>query len=137
MHWVLLSTTFPLHIHATVEKKLLQPGFISVHITSNRPNTVYTVHKVINSIEDFQNYKCFLALLFALGSQPCVLIFVDKKELVCWLAVYLDLCLPTEHQDKGIVRHYHSMMLQKYLQIAHEAFTMPTGNCCVLVATSG
>jgi hypothetical protein len=28
-------------------------------------------------------------------------------------------------------------MSQKYLQVVHEAFTIPSGNCRVLVATSG
>ncbi|KAF8275162.1 hypothetical protein EI94DRAFT_34751 [Lactarius quietus] len=29
------------------------------------------------------------------------------------------------------------MMSHSYLQVAHEAFTIPSGNCRVLVATSG
>jgi hypothetical protein len=74
---------------------------------------------------------------FSLVSQPCVLIFVDKKDLACRIATHLDACLPSKYQDKGIVRHYHSMMSQEYLQAAHEAFTMPTGNCHILVVTSG
>ncbi|KAH8983561.1 hypothetical protein EDB86DRAFT_2811389, partial [Lactarius hatsudake] len=69
--------------------------------------------------------------------QPRVLIFMDKKELACQIADHLDSCLPSGCRDKGIVRHYHSMMLQKYLQITHEAFTTPSGNCRILVATSG
>ncbi|KAH9052274.1 P-loop containing nucleoside triphosphate hydrolase protein [Lactarius vividus] len=88
-----------------------------IHVTSNRPNTVYAAHEVLNSIEDFQNYECFLACPFSLVSQPRVLIFVDKKELA--------------------LRHYHSQMSQKYLQVAHEAFTTPEGNCRIMVATSG
>lgn len=135
--WVLLSATFPPHIRATVEKKLLRPGYIAIHITSNRPNTVYVAHEVLNNIEDFQNYECFLASPFSLDSQPRVLIFVDKKELACRIAAYLDARLPAEYQDHGVVRHYHSMMSQKYLQTAHEAFTTSSGNCRILVATSG
>lgn len=137
VHWVFLSATFPPHIRTTVEKKLLQPGYTAIHVTSNRPNTVYAAHEVLNSIEDFQNYECFLACPFSLVSQPRVLIFVDKKELACQIAAHLDSCLPSEHQDKGIVRHYHSQMSQKYLQVAHEAFTTPEGNCRIMVATSG
>ncbi|KAH9009895.1 P-loop containing nucleoside triphosphate hydrolase protein [Lactarius hengduanensis] len=137
VHWVFLSATFPPHIRATVEKKLLQPGYTAIHVTSNRPNTVYAAHEVLNSIEDFQNYECFLACPFSLVSQPRVLIFVDKKELACRIAAHLDSCLPSEYQEKGIVRHYHSQMSQKYLQVAHKAFTTPEGNCRVMVATSG
>ncbi|KAH8976407.1 P-loop containing nucleoside triphosphate hydrolase protein, partial [Lactarius hatsudake] len=137
VHWAFLSATFPPHIRATVEKKLLPAGYTSIHVTSNRPNTVYATHEVLNSIEDFQNYECFLACPFSLVSQPRVLIFVDKKELACRIAAHLDSCLPSEYRDKGIVRHYHSQMSQKYLELAHGSFTTPTGNCRILVATSG
>ncbi|KAI9463684.1 P-loop containing nucleoside triphosphate hydrolase protein [Lactarius psammicola] len=136
VRWAFLSATFPPHIRATVEK-LLRPGYTSIHTTSNRPNTIYATHEVINSIEDLQNYECFLSCPFALESQPRVLIFVDKKELACRIADHLDSCLPSDYRDKGIVRHYHSMMSQKYLQVAHKAFTTPSGNCRILVATSG
>jgi superfamily II DNA helicase RecQ len=81
--WMLLSATFPLHIRATVEKKIMCQGFDAIHITSNRPNTVYATHEVLNNIEDLQNYNCFVASPFSVDSQPCVLIFVDKKELAC------------------------------------------------------
>ena len=74
---------------------------------------------------------------FSVNTQPCVLVFVDKKELACCIAAHLDTCLPAEYQKRGIVWHYHSMMSQKYLQVTHEAFTTLTGNCHILVATSG
>ncbi|KAF8258171.1 P-loop containing nucleoside triphosphate hydrolase protein, partial [Lactarius quietus] len=137
MHWILLSATFPPHIHATIKKKLLHPGYNSIHVTSNRLNTVYAKCEVVNSIEDVQNYECFLVCPFSVESQPRVLIFVDKKELACQIAAHLDSCLPSKHQDKGIVRHYHSKMSQQYLQLTHNAFTELTGDCHVLVATSG
>jgi superfamily II DNA helicase RecQ len=135
--WALLSATFPLHIRKTVEKKLLQLGYENIFTTSNRPNTIYTTHEVINSIEDMQNYECFLLSPFSVESQPRILIFVDKKALACQVATHLDSCLPVEYQDKGIVKHYHSMMSQRYLQVTHESFTTLTGICCILVATLG
>ena len=137
VRWTYLSATFPLHIRATIEDKLLKPGYTAIHVTSNRPNTTYATHEAVNSIKDMQNYNCFLANPFSLESQPRVLIFVDKKELACHVSAYLDSCLPSEYRDTGIVMHYHSMMSQGYLQLAHEAFTMPSGKCRVLVATSG
>lgn len=81
--WSLLSATFPPHIRATVEKKLLRLGYDSIHVTSNRPNTVYATHEVLNNIDDLQNYECFIASPFLVQSQPRVLIFVDKTELAC------------------------------------------------------
>jgi superfamily II DNA helicase RecQ len=137
VRWTFLSATFPPHIRATIENKLLKPGYSAIHVTSNRPNTTYATHEALNGIEDIQNYKCFLSSPFLLGSQPRVLIFVDKKELVCRISAHLDSCLPLEYRDMGIVMHYHSMMSQKYLELAHEAFTMATGICRILVATLG
>ena len=137
VRWAFLSATFPPHIRAAIEKKHLQPGYISIHVTLNCPNTIYAAHEVMNSIEELQNYECFLACPFSLESQPRVLIFVDKTDLACRIAAHLDARLPSEYRDMGIIRHYHSMMSQKYLQVTHEAFTTPTENCRVLVATSG
>lgn len=137
VRWAFLSATFPLHIRATIEDKLLKPGFNAIHITSNRPNTTYATHEVVNNTEDTRNYECFISSPFSLASQPRVLIFVDKKELACTILAHLDSCLPLECHDLGIVRLYHSMMLQQYLQLTHEAFTTPTGNCRILVATLG
>ena len=137
VQWTYLSATFLLHICATIEDKLLKPGYTAIHVTSNQPNTTYVTHEAVNSIEDMQNYNCFLANPFSLESQPRMLIFVNKKELACHVSAYLDSCLPSEYHDMGIVMHYHSMMSQKYLQLAHEAFTTPSGKCRILVATSG
>lgn len=39
--WTLLSATFPPHIRTTVEKKLLRTSYDGIHVTSNRPNTVF------------------------------------------------------------------------------------------------
>lgn len=97
---------------------------------------MYATHEVINNIEDLGNYECFLAVPFSLAAQPRVLIFIDSKELACQIASYLDSCLPSQHQDRGIVKHYHSKMLSKYLEVTHEAFTMQMGTCRILVVTS-
>lgn len=136
VHWMFLSATLPPHIRRTIEKKLLQPGFTAIHVTSNRPNTMYATHEVINNIEDVQNYECFLACPFYVESQPRVLIFVDNIELACRITKHLDSCLPTEHRGRGIIKYYHSKMSQAYLQVTHEAFTTHNGKCRVLVATS-
>ncbi|KAH9028011.1 P-loop containing nucleoside triphosphate hydrolase protein [Lactarius hengduanensis] len=136
VQWAFLSATLPLHIRSCIEKRLLKPGYISIHVSSNHPNTMYATHEVVNSIEDLCNYKCFLAVPFSMAAQPQVLIFVDKKWLACRISSHLDSCLPPRLQNKGIVKHYHSKMSSKYLEATHEAFTTPSGTCCVLVATS-
>ncbi|KAN0129104.1 hypothetical protein V8E53_013100 [Lactarius tabidus] len=131
-HLVILSTTFPLHIHATIESKLLKPGYTSIHVTSNQLNTAYAMHKVVNNIKDMKNYMSKMCTSFSL----CILIFVDK-ELACHISTHLDSCLPSEWHNTGIVMHYHSVILQQYLQLTHNAFTTLTGNCCILAVTLG
>lgn len=106
VQWTFLSATFPPHIHMMIKDKLLRPGYSAIYITSNQPNTTYVMHKVVNDIEDmWQNYECFLSSPFTLDPQPCMSIFVDKKELACHIFTHLDSCLPPEHCDMGIVMH--------------------------------
>ena len=136
VRWAFLSATLPLHIRSSIEKQVLKPGYVSIHVSSNRPNTMYATHEVVNNIDDLCNYECFLAVPFSLAGQPWVLIFVDSKELACRISSHLDSCLPSQYQDRGVVKHYHSKMSSKYLEYTHEAFTTQTGMCCVLVATS-
>jgi hypothetical protein len=45
--------------------------------------------------------------------------------------------LPAQYRGRGIVRHYHSGMSEKYLQQAHDSFVKKDGICRVLVTTSG
>jgi hypothetical protein len=91
---------------------------------------------VVGSIENLQNYQCFLADPFILEKQPRVLIFVDNKALAMQIALFLDSLLPLQFQKKGVVLHYHSVMSEKYLNLSHDAFTTPTGVCRIMVATS-
>ena len=136
VRWAFLSATLPPHIQSSIEKQVLKPGYVPIHVSSNRPNTMYATHEVVNNIDDLCNYECFLAVPFSLAGQPRVLIFVDSKELACRISSHLDSCLPSQYQDRGVVKHYHSKMLSKYLEYTHEAFTTQTGICRVLVATS-
>jgi hypothetical protein len=73
---------------------------------------------------------------FHLAFQPRVLIFVDNKKLASRIAAYLDSCLPPYYRNKGLVRHYHSKMSEKYLQVSHNSFVDPDGICRIMVATS-
>jgi superfamily II DNA helicase RecQ len=136
VRWAFLSATLPPHIRGHIEKNLLKTGCVSIHVSSNCPNTTYATHEVINNIENLCNYECFLAVPFSISGQPRVLIFVDSKELACRISSHLDSCLPTQYQDKGIVKHYHSKMSSRYLELTHTSFTTQTGICRILIATS-
>ena len=137
IRWKAFSATFPRHILRTVEKKILKPDYVSIRLTSNRPNTIYATHQVPGSIEDPQNYECFLMKPFDLHRQPHVLIFVDNKDLTSKIAQHLDASLPTEYYGRGIVKHYHSVMSEEYLTQTHESFVREDKICRILVATSG
>lgn len=137
VHWAAFSVTFPTYILRTVESKVLRQNYASIHITSNRPNTMYATHCVENKIDDPPNYECFLTAPFDPHDQPRVLIFADNKDLTNTVASHLNHCLPVSYQGKGIIRHYHSGMSQGYLQQAREAFTKDNGLCRILVTTSG
>ena len=137
IHWNFFSATFPLHILKMIELKVLRDDYIRIQITSNRPNTMCATHKIVNSIEDPRNYECFLSKPFLLEEQPHVLIFCDDKDLTSKVSCHLNSCLPPDQRDEGIVMHYHSSMSEKYLKEAHDAFISETGNCRILVTTSG
>ncbi len=72
-------------------RALPKPGYISIYISSNRPNTMYATHEVVNNIEELCIYKCFLAVPFSLAALwPQVLIFVNNKGPACQIPSYLD-----------------------------------------------
>ena len=134
--WCSCSATFTPLVLKTVETKVLCPSYVPIHLSSNRPNTTYAIHEVVDSIDNLQNYQCFLAAPFILEKQPRVLIFVENKALAMRIALFLDSLLPPQFQKKGVVLHYHSVMSEKYLSRSHDAFTTPTGVCRIMVATS-
>ena len=97
---------------------------------------MYAIHEVKKSIDELSNYDCFLLKPFDLVAQPCVLIFIDSKDLACRISNYLDSCLPEALQKKNVVMHYHSQMSEAYLKFAHMCFTQSNGPCRIMVATS-
>lgn len=101
--WQALLATLPSHILKTVENKILCPTYISIYVSSNRPNTMYTTHCVISNLEEPRNYKCFLWQPFDLQFQPCVLIFFNDTNLAAAISDYLDARLPEGLCNKGIV----------------------------------
>jgi len=137
VRWKAFSATFPPHILKTVITKVLKTNYIPIHITSNRPNTIYATHQVHGSIEDARNYECFVQDPFDFEKQPHVLIFFDDKDLASKVARHLDMCLPAQYRSRGIIQHYHSGMSEKYLKQAHDSFVKEDGVCRVLVTTSG
>ncbi|KAG2005988.1 II DNA helicase [Coprinopsis cinerea AmutBmut pab1-1] len=84
-------------IHIDGLEKLLPNNFKHIHVTSNRPNTVYALHQV-DSIENMANYRCFVAHPFSLANQPRVLIFIDDRKLAAKIVTYLKSHVPPKYR---------------------------------------
>ena len=134
--WCSCSATLTPLVLKTVEAKVLRAGYVPIHLSSNRPNTTYAINEAVNSIEELQNYQCFIVTPFVLKNQPRVLIFVDNKALAMRIAHFLDSLLLPQFKNRGIVLHYHSVMSEKYLKWSHDAFTTSNGACRIMIATS-
>ncbi len=133
--WLLLSATVPFHMLAEIKQRLLSRGnYLTLEVTSNRPNTLYAKHRVSNGIMDFRNYHCFVKEPFSLDEQPSILIFLESTTGVVQLAQTLDGLLPPQFRWTGLILHYHGNMSAEYLEQTHKAFT--SGTCKTLVTTS-
>lgn len=138
--WHLYSATFPPHILQFVQSQLLSTDHVYIHLTSNRPNIIYSTHLVEDSVETVENYQCFLVSPFDITTQPHVLIFVNITDHAGAIQQHLDSCLPLVHRKGhrkfGVVMYYHSEMSPTYLTDTHNDFVSPTGTCRILIATS-
>ncbi|KAJ3805154.1 hypothetical protein F5876DRAFT_52300 [Lentinula aff. lateritia] len=57
---VALTATAPPHMCKVICAKALHPNHTSIITSSNRANTIYATHTVIGSIDNLENYKCFI-----------------------------------------------------------------------------
>ncbi|KAF8825281.1 hypothetical protein HHX47_DHR4000326 [Lentinula edodes] len=133
---VALTATAPPHMCKVICAKALRPNHTSIITSSNRANTIYATHTVIGSIDNLENYKCFIQQPFDLSLQPRILIFREHMAATVDLAQYLTSCLPPEYHHLGIIKHYHSGMSPTYLKETHYEFARAGGSCRILVATS-
>lgn len=134
--WLAMTATCPPHVQKTIDQQgFLRPGYVTLRTTVNRPNTIYAMHEVPGTLDDIENYACFVRKENP-ESQPRVLIFFDKKSQAKKIAQGMLQYLPTELRDKGIIRHYHSKMSKKYLTKMHKSFTDLDGSCRILCSTS-
>ncbi|THU81757.1 P-loop containing nucleoside triphosphate hydrolase protein [Dendrothele bispora CBS 962.96] len=114
--WAALTATATHQVLQTLEKRILRPGYITLHATSNRPNIMFATHCVPGRISDPRNYTCFLSAPFNFTTQ--------------------DDCLPPEYRGLGVVMNYDSLMSDRFLERAHSELTKPNGICKILVATA-
>ncbi|KAJ7451395.1 P-loop containing nucleoside triphosphate hydrolase protein [Mycena latifolia] len=125
-----LSGTLPPHIKAAVVDHLnFDPSsYVSLKLSSNRPNTIYATHKIVGSLKDFRN----LDFLVPIPYKPLlkIIVFHDDTQQCADAATYLTKRLPLELQQSGLIRHYHGECQKNILRSVD-------GACQMLHATEG
>ncbi|KAJ7827770.1 P-loop containing nucleoside triphosphate hydrolase protein [Mycena olivaceomarginata] len=112
------SGTLPPHIKSAVIENLnFNPStFLSLKLSTNRPNIIYVTHRIVGSLSDFCNLDFLI-------SNP----FTHIIKTV----VYHD------NTQQCLIRHYHGGMSKDYLQRVFDNFSNPKGTCKILHTTKG
>ncbi|KAF7358964.1 P-loop containing nucleoside triphosphate hydrolase protein [Mycena sanguinolenta] len=131
----LLSGSFPPHVKtAVIEHLNFDPKtFVSLKLSSNRPNLVYATHRIVGGLSDFRNLDFLLAPPFKF---KCI-IFHDNTQQSADAALYQRKKLPPHLSKLGIIRHYHGGMSKDYLTAVFDDFANENGACKLLHATEG
>ncbi|KAJ7735353.1 P-loop containing nucleoside triphosphate hydrolase protein [Mycena metata] len=132
-----LSGTLPPHIKAAVIEHLnFNPStFLSLKLSTNRPNTIYATHRIVGSLSDFRNLDFLISVPYTPPLK--VAVYHDDTQQCGNAAIYLDKRLPPHLQNTGIVRHYHGSMSKEYLMRVWDDFSDPNGVCQILNTTEG
>ncbi|KAJ7120720.1 P-loop containing nucleoside triphosphate hydrolase protein [Mycena crocata] len=132
-----LSGTLPPHIKQVVIDHLNfdLSTYVSLKLSSNRPNTVYATHKIVGSLKDYRNLDFLLSAPFKPPLK--VLIFHDNTQQCADAARYQDEKLPLELRNTGLIMHYHGGMSKEYLTKVFDDFSHEDGQCKLLHATEG
>ncbi|KAJ3766263.1 P-loop containing nucleoside triphosphate hydrolase protein [Lentinula raphanica] len=127
---------FPKHILPSVNQAMGGNNYARIQTSLNRPTIVYASHCVPGTLENIDNYRCFVAQDFDPKTHKRILFFCDNRKQTWILRNALETFLPPEWQGKGIVQHYHSQMSKTFLEHVHVSFAEEGGSCRFLVATS-
>ncbi|KAJ7240666.1 P-loop containing nucleoside triphosphate hydrolase protein [Mycena haematopus] len=132
-----LSGTLPPHIKTTVIDHLnFDPAvFLSLKLSSNRPNIIYCTHRIVGLLTDFRNLDFLVSIPFTRLVK--VVIYHDDTQQSSDAANYTDNRLPPHLRTTGIVQHYHNGMSTEYLKQVFDDFSNPNGVCKILHATEG
>jgi len=136
------SGTLPPHItHCVTEKLLFPSDYVTISLTSNRPNITYATHPIIGSLSNFRNLQF---LVPEHGDQafdpkviPKTIIFHDNVQEAANAANYLNSLFPETMRHSRFVKHYHSKMSADYLECTFQDFALPDGTTRILCTTSG
>ncbi|KAJ7222387.1 P-loop containing nucleoside triphosphate hydrolase protein [Mycena pura] len=132
-----LSGTQPPHIKSAIINHLnFDPAtFLSLKLSTNRPNIIYATHRIVGSVSDFRNLDFLVSTPFTHIIKT--IIYHDDTQWTADAANYHDQRLSEHLRHTGIVRHYHGGMSKQYLQEVFDDFCNPSGSCKLLHATEG
>ena len=128
------STTFPPHIFNVVKKKMtILPNHIFIQRSRNRPNVTYATYEAVGSLTDFRNLSFLLPANFNFHPPmqiPPTVIFHDDIKECSNAARFVENLLPIPLRNLGLVKHYHGLMSQDYLERTYQEFQ--AGLCRIL-----
>ncbi|KAF7371288.1 II DNA helicase [Mycena sanguinolenta] len=131
------SGTLPPHIKSAVIEHLnFNPStFLSLKLSTNRPNIIYTTHRIVGSLSDFRNLDFLVSCPFTRIIKTVV--YHDDTQQCADAALANEQRLPLELRNTGIIRHYHGGMSKTYLQQVFDDFSNSSGTCKILHTTEG
>lgn len=137
-----LSGTLPPHITDCVTDRLLFPSdYVTIALTSNRPNITYATYPITGLLGNFQNLQFLVPdhgnHAFDPKRIPKTIIFHDNLHEAASAANYLNNLFPDTMRHLRFVKHYHSKMSTDYLEHTFQDFASPDGTTRILCATSG
>ncbi|KAJ7845810.1 P-loop containing nucleoside triphosphate hydrolase protein [Mycena olivaceomarginata] len=131
------SGTLPPHIKSAVIEHLnFNPStFLSLKLSTNRPNIVYVTHRIVGSLSDFRNLDFLISNPFTHIIKTVV--YHDDTQQCADAVAFNERRLPPELRNTGLIRHYHGGMSKAYLQHVFDDFSNPKGTCKILHTTEG
>lgn len=137
-----LSGTLPPHITLCVTEKLLFPSsYVTISLTSNRPNITYATHPITGVLSNFRNLQFLVPdhgnRSFDPKTIPKTIVFHDNLREAANAASFLNNLFPESMRHLRVIKHYHSSMSTDYLESTFQDFASPDGTTRILCATSG
>ncbi|KAJ7314178.1 P-loop containing nucleoside triphosphate hydrolase protein [Mycena albidolilacea] len=117
------SGTLPPHIKSAVIEHLnFNPStFLSLKLSTNRPNIVYVTHRIVGSLSDFRNLDFLISNPFTHIIKTVV--YHDDTQQCADAVAFNERRLPPELRNTGLIRHYHGACTCKILHTTEGAST--------------
>ncbi|KLO05405.1 P-loop containing nucleoside triphosphate hydrolase protein [Schizopora paradoxa] len=140
--FVAVSATLPADVVQAIKENLHMKdnNTDTIMLSSNRPNLIYGVMKMVGSLKNFNNIKFLvpsrLSSVSTLQDLRKGVLFIENKILTSQAADYLNDLLPPHLRKLQPFRHIHSSMSPQYNSLVYGDFAKPDGHTRCIVATS-